>query len=217
FINLIIKNVKFWSLLLYSTLRSSVLSKISEDLGNYSDQGDGSTHVTNQSDFDLSDTASEDQANHSMTDSSSRNGDWLCLFIQMEFCEGGTLKDWIIKNNGRSKDEALGIFQQMQCGVEYIHSKGLIHRDLKPENILFGSDGMVKIGDFGLVTTITTPSAASMYRTVNKGTPLYMSPEQHKLIREMLSESPANRLNAKEIAAFLKCFLLQNQTGRLQK
>ncbi|XP_041726432.1 protein kinase containing Z-DNA binding domains isoform X2 [Coregonus clupeaformis] len=254
----------------YST-ESSVLSKISEDSDNYSDQGDGSTHVTNQSDLDLSDTASEDQANHSMTDSSSRNGDWLCLFIQMEFCEGGTLKDWIITNNGRSKDKALGIFQQMLCGVEYIHSKGLIHRDLKPENILFGSDGMVKIGDFGLVTTITTPSAASMYRTVNKGTPLYMSPEQtggkydektdifslgmiyfellwdmstvsekikvfeslrtqifpcdfckkfffeHKLISKMLSESPANRPNAKEIAAFLKRCLLQNQTGQLLK
>ncbi|XP_045568272.1 eukaryotic translation initiation factor 2-alpha kinase 3 isoform X1 [Salmo salar] len=247
----------------YST-ESSVWSEISEDSDNYSDQGDGSTHVTKQSDLDLSETASEDQANHSMTDSSSRNGDWPCLFIQMQFCDGGTLKDWISKNTGRRKAMALEIFQQIVCGVEYIHSKELIHRDLKPENILFGSDGMVKIGDFGLVTTITTPSGASMYRTVNKGTPLYMSPEQktggkydektdifslgliwfellwymstvsekikvfeslqtrtfpcafrekfifeHKLISKMLSESPANRQNAKEIAALL----LGNQTG----
>uniref|UniRef100_A0A4W5JW73 Uncharacterized protein n=1 Tax=Hucho hucho TaxID=62062 RepID=A0A4W5JW73_9TELE len=161
----------------YST-ESSVLSKISEDSDNYSDQGDGSTHVTKQSDGDLSETDSEDQANHSMTDSSSRNGDWSCLFIQMEFCQGGTLTDWINKPEGRGKDKALGIFQQIVCGVEYIHSKGLIHRDLKPENILFGSDGTVKIGDFGLVTTITTLSGAPMYRSVNKGTALYMSPEQ---------------------------------------
>nr|XP_023996831.1 interferon-induced, double-stranded RNA-activated protein kinase [Salvelinus alpinus] len=255
----------------YST-ESSVQSRISEDSDNYSDQGDGSTHVTNQSDLDLSETASEDQANHSMTDSSSRNGDWTCLFIQMEFCEGGTLKDWININKGRSKDKALGIFQQMVCGVEYIHSEGLIHRDLKPENILFGSDGMVKIGDFGLVTTITTLSDASMYRTVNKGTPFYMSPEQetggkydektdifslglilfellwfmstvsekskvfqslrtqtfpsdfrekfileHKAISKMLSQSPAKRQNAKEIATILKKYLLGNQTGLQQK
>uniref|UniRef100_A0A8C8C3A3 Protein kinase containing Z-DNA binding domains n=1 Tax=Oncorhynchus tshawytscha TaxID=74940 RepID=A0A8C8C3A3_ONCTS len=255
----------------YST-ESSVQSKISEDSDNYSDQGDGSTHVTKQSDLDLSETASEDQANHSMTDSSSRNGDWPCLFIQMEFCEGGTLKDWISKNNVRTKDKAHGIFQQIVCGVDYIHSEGLIHRDLKPENILFGSDGMVKIGDFGLVTTITTLSGASMYRTVNKGTPFYMSPEQktggkydektdifslgliwfellwhmstvsekikvfqslqtrtfpsdfrekfileHKLITKMLSESPANRQNAEEIAAILKRDLLGNQTGLQQK
>ncbi|XP_029557879.1 protein kinase containing Z-DNA binding domains isoform X2 [Salmo trutta] len=254
----------------YST-ESSVWSEISEDSDNYSDQGDGSTHVTKQSDLDLSETASEDQANHSMTDSSSRNGDWPCLFIQMEFCDGGTLKDWISINKGRTKDKALGIFQQLVCGVEYIHSEGLIHRDLKPENILFGSDGMVKIGDFGLVTTITTLSGASMYRTVNKGTPFYMSPEQtggkydektdifslgliwfellwymstvsekikvfeslqtrtfpcdfrekfifeHKLISKMLSESPANRQNAKEIAALLKSNLFGNQTGIPQK
>ncbi|XP_064863854.1 protein kinase containing Z-DNA binding domains isoform X2 [Oncorhynchus nerka] len=254
----------------YST-ESSVQSKMSEDSDNYSDQGDGSTHVTKQSDLDLSETASEDQANHSMTDSSSRNGDWPCLFIQMEFCEGGTLKDWISKNNVGTKDKAHGIFQQIVCGVEYIHSEGLIHRDLKPENILFGSDGMVKIGDFGLVTTITTPSGAALYRTVNKGTPIYMSPEQtggkydektdifslgliwfellwhmstvsekitvfqslqtrtfpsdfrekfileHNLISKMLSESPANRPNAEEIAESLKRYLLGNQTENIQK
>lgn len=49
----------------------------------------------------------------------------------MQFCDGGTLKDWISKNTGRRKAMALEIFQQIVCGVEYIHSKELIHRDLK--------------------------------------------------------------------------------------
>ncbi|XP_064780585.1 protein kinase containing Z-DNA binding domains isoform X3 [Oncorhynchus masou masou] len=263
---------KTYAVKIVQNMGSSVQSKISEETDNYSDQGDGSTHETKQSDSDLSETASEDQANHSMTDSSSRNGDWPCLCIQMEFCEGGTLKDWINLNDVRTKDKAHGIFRQIVCGVEYIHSVGLIHRDLKPENILFGSDGMVKIGDFGLVTTITNLSGASMYRTVNKGTPFYMSPEQktggnydektdifslgliwfellwhmstvmekmkvfqslqtrtfpsdfrekfileHKLISKMLSESPANRQNAEEIAAILKRNLLGNPTGLQQR
>ena len=32
----------------------------------------------------------------------------------------------------------------------YLHEKGIIYRDLKPENILIGSDGHIKLTDFGL-------------------------------------------------------------------
>ncbi|KAL0983669.1 hypothetical protein UPYG_G00131080 [Umbra pygmaea] len=170
-----------------SSLNSSILS---EDSKYNSDEADGSICGTNQSDgsicetnqsddsdSDLSDTDEEqDQANCSATDSSSINGD--CLFIQMEFCEGGALTHWIQKNTNRTKEMALRLFHQLVDGVNYIHSKRLIHRDLKPDNILFGRNDIVKIGDFGLVATISTLNEASMYRTVARGTPLYMSPEQ---------------------------------------
>ena len=35
--------------------------------------------------------------------------------------------------------------------LSYMHKHGYFHRDLKPENILIGTNGMVKVIDFGLV------------------------------------------------------------------
>ncbi|XP_043913874.1 interferon-induced, double-stranded RNA-activated protein kinase isoform X2 [Protopterus annectens] len=101
------------------------------------------------------------------------------LYIQMELCDKGTLFDWIQKNVTEQKiwRQPLHIFMQIVQGVKYIHSKGLIHRDLKPKNIFMADDNepSVKIGDFGLVTDNVD---AKSERTTNKGTEMYMSPEQ---------------------------------------
>ncbi|KAK9964891.1 hypothetical protein ABG768_006021 [Culter alburnus] len=104
------------------------------------------------------------------------------LFIQMEFCEGGTLTEWIRARNRTNKQrttvEIHKIFYEIVSGVEYIHSNKLIHRDLKPDNILFGTDGKVKIGDFGLVAAQTNHSGGPIERSKRRGTLQYMSPEQ---------------------------------------
>ncbi|XP_070285122.1 interferon-induced, double-stranded RNA-activated protein kinase isoform X3 [Myotis yumanensis] len=99
-----------------------------------------------------------------------------CLFIQMEFCDKGTLEDWIESRRrmNPNKDLSLGLFKQIVTGVDYIHSEGLIHRDLKPSNIFLVDTKQIKIGDFGLVTF----QKHDKKRTEDQGTPLYMSPEQ---------------------------------------
>ncbi|XP_060044407.1 interferon-induced, double-stranded RNA-activated protein kinase [Erinaceus europaeus] len=98
-----------------------------------------------------------------------------CLFIKMEYCDKGTLDDWIFKRkNSSQKDLALEFFRQITEGVHYIHSKEFIHRDLKPSNIFLVDEKQIKIGDFGLVTALKTNGKL----TANLGTPQYMSPEQ---------------------------------------
>lgn len=97
-------------------------------------------------------------------------------YIVMEFLEGQTL-DRLVTNGSLGATRAVEIMQQVACGLEAIHSAGLIHRDLKPNNILVPGRGVPKILDLGLAKgleaafTMTSESAIV-------GTPSYMSPEQ---------------------------------------
>jgi protein kinase X len=38
--------------------------------------------------------------------------------------------------------------------LEYLHTLNIIYRDLKPENILIGSDGYLKLTDFGFAKIV---------------------------------------------------------------
>ncbi|XP_034083223.1 eukaryotic translation initiation factor 2-alpha kinase 3-like isoform X3 [Gymnodraco acuticeps] len=107
------------------------------------------------------------------------------LYILTELCVK-SLRVWIDENNEKKslpdpkrREEALTMFQQTVRGVEYIHSKTLIHRDLKPANIMIGQDGQVKIVDFGIVTLDNDPENLRE-RSMGKGTPSYMAPEQER-------------------------------------
>ncbi len=64
-------------------------------------------------------------------------------------------------------------FSQLCLAVKYIHNRKIVHRDLKSENIFLTSDGMIKVGDFGV--------AAALHKTSDKlsaviGTPYYLAP-----------------------------------------
>ena len=91
------------------------------------------------------------------------------MYIVMQLCLKDTLRDWLRINIERKRQTILNIFRytghrklksiknacnfsQICTGVEYVHSRNLVHRDLKPSNIYFSPDGIIKIGDFGLVT-----------------------------------------------------------------
>ena len=92
--------------------------------------------------------------------------------IIMEYCEGGELFNYIVKNQKLSEEETAFFFYQIINGVEYLHSKNIVHRDLKPENLLLCEGNILKIIDFGLSNFYN-----GNYLSTPCGSPCYASPE----------------------------------------
>ncbi|XVF78516.1 hypothetical protein PTKIN_Ptkin14bG0140400 [Pterospermum kingtungense] len=42
--------------------------------------------------------------------------------------------------------------QQLLCGLDHCHSRGILHRDIKGSNLLIDNNGILKIADFGLAS-----------------------------------------------------------------
>uniref|UniRef100_A0A0A9WHZ5 Cyclin-dependent kinase 20 n=1 Tax=Lygus hesperus TaxID=30085 RepID=A0A0A9WHZ5_LYGHE len=62
-------------------------------------------------------------------------------------------------------------------GLDHMHKNGIMHRDLKPANLLIGSDGILKIGDFGQARTIWKEKNGKRPYTQQVATRWYRAPE----------------------------------------
>lgn len=82
--------------------------------------------------------------------SSSTEGSPTPSFLVMDFVRGDTLLRWQ-REERRSWREVVEKYAQAARGLAHIHDARLVHRDVKPANILVRHDGVVLVGDFGLV------------------------------------------------------------------
>ena len=98
-------------------------------------------------------------------------------YFVMPLLPGTTLEHFVRKASHRlTVERTVDIISQACRGLQAAHERGLIHRDLKPSNVFVMEDDSVKIIDFGIAHMADTQTTRAQ-----KGTLLYMSPEQIEL------------------------------------
>jgi predicted Ser/Thr protein kinase len=120
-------------------------------------------------------------------------------YIAMELVAGTNLRHW--QQQLHSVAEIVEVFVAAGRGLAAAHAAGIVHRDFKPDNCLVGTDGRIRVTDFGLAAARTgsaapgtggpspSPSLPSSPAGPSPdvdltasgsvlGTPAYMAPEQ---------------------------------------
>lgn len=97
-------------------------------------------------------------------------------YFIMEHVPGGSLADRLKADGALPPDEVDHIAIQALRGLAHAHEAGLLHRDLKPANLLVGTDGIVKVTDFGVARAA---ESQTLTRTgIVLGTMRYLAPER---------------------------------------
>ena len=97
-------------------------------------------------------------------------------YLILEYVEGMTLKDYMIKNPRLPIETIVHIAKQIASGLSHAHQNGIIHRDIKPQNILMNENLTCKITDFGIARAYGDTTLTQTNQML--GTVYYLSPEQ---------------------------------------
>src|SRR3954464_6715099 len=115
-------------------------------------------------------------------------------YIVMEYLEGESLSEALIRRGAFPNDEAAKVIRQAARALVKAHAANIVHRDLKPDNIFLATnidsedpDGLpyvVKLVDFGIakMLDVEREGAKGLKGPTQDGsvigTPNFMSPEQ---------------------------------------
>lgn len=102
-------------------------------------------------------------------------------FLVMEYVNGQSLQELIIRNGPADYADAVEYIRQAAEGLEHAHRAGLVHRDIKPANLLIDTNGTIKLLDMGLARFFDDQAENPLTVAHDEkvlGTADYLAPEQ---------------------------------------
>lgn len=100
-------------------------------------------------------------------------GQYLCLV--MDYADGGDLYQKIRSSEGPiPENQILDWTTQICLALKHMHDRKIIHRDIKSSNIFLTSMNIVKVGDFGISSSL---GHTNDFLKSFAGTYIYLSPE----------------------------------------
>lgn len=96
-------------------------------------------------------------------------------FLVMDLLGGRDLEHHRDDGEKTSPEQAARWIADVASGLAAVHEAGLVHRDLKPSNLMLGSDGVVRLIDFGIAHDLRLDHRTA--QNVLMGTATYLAPE----------------------------------------
>ena len=90
-------------------------------------------------------------------------------YIVMDYAEGVTLKEKLLKNGTMTFSECVQLFSPMIEDLAKVHKQGMIHRDISPDNIMVQPDGSVRLLDLGAAKDTTAAQGPESQLVTKKG------------------------------------------------
>ncbi len=103
-------------------------------------------------------------------------------YLVLDYVEGEEI-DRYCDGKGLGVEARLRLFLDVLAAVAHAHANLIVHRDIKPSNVLVGTDGRVKLLDFGIAKLLEGEGGSGQATALTREggrvlTPEYAAPEQ---------------------------------------